>query len=150
MFTVEFLLKLLNQNKVSQYIYTILLISLITVFDFFTLFIFSKMIGLFLYLAIICSLTILGILFLVRYIKKTLNDLESKHSKNIYPEIEFYHITTLFFSSAFIIFPGIISSLLGITIAIIPPIRVLIGRKLSKALKLDWNAVYEYKEIYSN
>ena len=150
MFSIEFLLKLLNRDKISKYIYTLLFISLITVFDFFTLFIFSEMMGVYLYLAIIGTITIFGVFILIRFIKKQIIKLEKKHDIGIFPKEEFYQITTLFLTSIFIIFPGIISSTLGLIIIIIPQLRIFIGRILSKRLKLDWYAVYEYKEIYNN
>lgn len=150
MFSIEFLLKLLNRDKISKYIYTLLFVSLITIFDFFTLFIFSEMIGIYLYLAIIATITFIGIIILINFIKKQIIKLEKKHDVGIFPKEEFYHITTLFITSIFIVFPGIISSALGLIIIIIPQLRVLIGRILSKSLKLDWYAVYEYKEIYNN
>ncbi len=149
MFSIEFLLKLLNRDKISKYIYTILFVSLITIVDFFTLFIFSEMIGIYLYLAIITTVTLLGVSILINFIKTQIVRLEKKHDVRIFPEEEFYHITALFITSIFIIFPGIISSILGLIIIIIPQLRVLIGRILSKRLKLDWYAVYEYKEIYN-
>lgn len=148
MFSTEFLLKLLDRDKTSQYIYTLLFISLITVFDFFTLFIFSKMLSIYLYLGIITTISFLGVLLVIKMTKNTISTIEGKHDKRIYPEIEFYDLTTLFFAAIFIIFPGIVSSIIGY-ILLLPFFRHFIGRKLTKKLKLDWYAVYEYKEIYN-
>ncbi len=149
MFSTEFLLKLLNREKVSQYIYTLLFISLITLADFFTLFIFSDMLGLYLYLGIIASLSLIGIMIVIKLIKKTIKSLEDKHDIGIYPKEDFFKITGLFLASIFVIFPGIISSAIGFLI-FIPYFRHLIGRILTKSLRLDWYAVYEYKEIYNS
>lgn len=149
MFSTEFLLKLLNREKVSQYIYTLLFISLITLADFFTLFIFSEMLGLYLYLGIIASLSLIGIVLVIKLIKKTIQSLEEKHDRGIYPKEDFLKITGLFIASILVVFPGIISTTIGFII-FIPYFRHLIGRILSNSLKLDWYAVYEYKEIYNN
>lgn len=150
MFSIEFLLKLLNRDKISKYIYSILLVSLLTIVDFFTLFVFSEMIGIYLYLAIIATISLLGVFILVNIIKEQIIILEKKHANAIFPKDEFNHITALFITSILVVFPGIISSLLGLIIILIPQLRLLIGRSLSKRLKLDWNAVYEYKEIFNN
>lgn len=149
MFSTEFLLKLLNRDKISQYIYIILFVSLTTVFDFFTLFVFGGMIGIHLYLAGIATVSLIGVFILIKLLRNTVTALEKKHSIGVFPETEFYQITTLFLSSGLIIFPGIVSSTLGFVL-IIPYFRNLIGRLISKKLKLDWYAVYEYKEIYNN
>lgn len=149
MFSTEFLLRLLNRDKISQYIYTLLFISLITVFDFFTLFIFGNMVSIFLYLSIIGTISLLGVFIVIKMIKHTIHIIEEKHDVGVFPQVEFYQITTLFFSAIFIIFPGIVSSTIGF-IMIMPYFRQLIGRILSIKLKLDWYAVYEYKEIYNN
>ena len=149
MFSTEFLLKLLNRDKIAQYIYTILFLSLITVFDFFALFLIGYMIGIYLYIAGITTISFIGALLIVKLLKRTITTLENKHDIGVFPEVEFHHITTILFSSLLIIFPGIVSSTIGF-ILIIPYFRHFIGRILSKRLKLDWYAVYEYKEIYNN
>lgn len=149
MFSTDFLLKLLNRDKISQYIYTLLFISLITVFDFLTLFILGNMLSIYLYVAGITTISLLGVMLIIKLIKKTIKSIEGKHDGGIYPEVEFYSLTTLFFASIFIIFPGIVSSTLGFLL-LLPFFRNLIGRILTKRLKLDWYAVYEYKEIYNN
>ncbi|QEN04839.1 hypothetical protein EW093_09025 [Thiospirochaeta perfilievii] len=150
MFSTEFLLKLLNREKISKYIYTILFLSLTTVFDFIALFFFGGMFGNILYLAFICLLSLFGVIITIKLIGKQIIFMEKKHAVGTFPEGEFYHITTLFFAAIFIIFPGIISSTLGFFIICIPHLRLFIGRKISKGLKLDWHGVYEYKEIYNN
>ncbi len=149
MFSIDFLLKLLNKDKVAQYIYTLLLISLINLFDFFTLYVFGTMIGIFLYIALIGAISILGVFVVIKLIKKHISIAEKLHNECIYPKDDFYHITGLFTSSFLIIFPGLISSTIGL-ILLLPYFRYLIGRIITKSLKLDWNAVYEYKEIYKN
>ena len=150
MFNTDFLLKLINKEKASKYIYTLLLISLTSIFEFIMLFYFSKMMGLYLYMAIIASLSLLGVFLTISMIKKQITILEKKHRNGVYPENEFYCITTLFFASIFIIFPGGITSFIGLGLISVPYFRILIGRTLSRSLQLDWNSVYEYKEIYSN
>ncbi|MGL1893780.1 MAG: FxsA family protein [Spirochaetaceae bacterium] len=149
MLSTEFLLKLLNRDNISRYIYTILFLSLITIFDFFALFILGKMVGIYLYLAVIASLSLFGVMIVIKLLKRTISRLEDKHDIGVFPENEFYKITGLFFCSFLIIFPGIISSFIGF-ILILPTFVQLIGRILTKSLKLDWYAVYEYKELYSN
>ena len=139
MFSIEFLLKLLKLDNISKAIYTILVISPLTVADFITLFIFSDLIGIYLYLGIITSITLFGVIIIIKLSKRTLKEFESKHKRGIYPEYEFYKLTGLLSASFLIIFPGIITSITGF---------ILIGRSLTKRLKLDWHGVYEYKEIY--
>ncbi|OQY39518.1 MAG: hypothetical protein B6229_03595 [Spirochaetaceae bacterium 4572_7] len=147
MFSTEFLLKLLKLDYIAKVIYTVLFISLLTVVDFFTLFIFSDLIGIYLYLGIITSITLFGVFIIIKLSKSTIKQLESKHNVGVYPEYEFYKLTALLFASLLIIFPGIITSIIGF-ILIIPHFRQFIGRSLTKKLKLDWHGVYEYKEIY--
>lgn len=149
MFNTEFLLQIIKKEKISKYIYTILFLSLLTLGDFFTLFIFSNLIGIYLYLALVATLCFIGTGFIVKSIKKTILKIEKKHDQGVYPETEFYNIATLFLAVVLVIFPGIVTTFAGLII-IIPYFRQLVGRKLTKRLKLDWNAVYEYKEIYNN
>lgn len=147
MFTTEFLLRLINRDNVSRYIYTFLFLSLITVFDFLTLYIGGTMIGILLYIAGITSLSLIGVIIMVRSISKKIGELEAKHAVGVYPQDEFEHLTGLFLLVILVIFPGIVSTTLGF-ILYLPYFRQIIGRSLTKRLKLDWNAVYEYKEIF--
>ncbi len=149
MFSVEFLLKLISSRKVSNYIFTILFISIITLVDFLTLFIFGQMIGIYLYLGIIGSISFFGVIIVIKLINKKIIKLENKHALGKFPKEEFNSIISIYFSSFLIIFPGIVSSVLGY-IFLIPQIRNLIGKLLTRSLNLDWNAVYEYKEIYKS
>ncbi|MBN2617151.1 MAG: FxsA family protein [Spirochaetales bacterium] len=148
MFNTEFLLKLINKNNISKYVYTVLLFSIVTVFDFLTLYIFGSLIGIYLYLSIITLLSFTGVIIVISLYKKNLIQLQKKHDAGIYPEKEFHCLTGLLFVTFLVIFPGIISSALGY-IFLIPYFKNLIGRVLSKRLNLDWNAVYEYMEICS-
>lgn len=149
MFNTEFLLQIIKREKISNYIYTVLFLSLLTLGDFLTLFIFSNLIGIYLYLALVASLCFIGAGLIVNKIKKTIIRLEKKHDKGIFPDKEFYNITTLYVAVVLVIFPGIVTTLMGFFI-LIPYFRQLVGLKLTKQLKLDWYAVYEYKEIYNN
>lgn len=149
MFSTEFLLKLINRDKTSQYIYTLLFISLIVVFDFFALFVFGNLISVYLYLAIISILSLLGVSFLIKLIKNTIITINKKHDDGEFPQKEFNDISTMFFASIFIVFPGIITSIFGL-ILLFPVIRQIIGKYLTIKFGIDWNAVYEYKEIYNS
>lgn len=149
MFNTEFLLKVLKREKISHYIYSILFLSLFTLGDFLTLYIFSELIGIFLYLGLIALLCFIGVAMVVKLFKATITKLEDKHDNGIYPKEEFYGLTALLLASVLVVFPGIVTSLVGFII-IIPYFRQKVGRKITKRLKLDWYAVYEYREIYNN
>lgn len=148
MFTTEFLLKLINRDNISRYIYTFLFLSLITVFDFLTLYLGGRLIGILLYLAIITSMSLIGVTIIIRSINKKVDKLEEKHSKGVYPSDEFEHLSGLFLLVILVIFPGIVSTTIGLVLYI-PYFRQIVGRNLTKRLNLDWNAVYEYKEIFN-
>ncbi len=149
MFNTEFLLKVLKREKISHYIYTVLFISLLTLGDFLTLYLFSNLIGVFLYLALIACLCFLGVVLVVKLIKNTITEIENNHDRGVYPKKEFYSITGLLFAAILVIFPGIITSVVGFVI-LIPYFRQLVGRMITKRLKLDWYGVYEYRELYNN
>ncbi len=149
MFNATFLLKVIDSSKTTKYISKLLFLSLLIVADFFTLFIWANNIGIFLYLAILATLIFTGTLLTIRYIKKQIKLLELNSSKGIYPKLNFFAITGLFIGGILIILPGLITTLLGLII-ITPKLRISVGRNITKSLNLDWNAVYEYKEIYSS
>ena len=149
MFSIEFLLKLLKCSNISKLLYTFLFLSLLTVGDFISVFILGDMVGIYLYMAIVTTLCLIGIIFLSRYrIKGIIKSINLKHDKGIYPQDEFYRLTGAIAASLLIIFPGITTTIIGF-ILIIPVFSLFIGRKISKRLDLDWYAVYEYKEFFN-
>lgn len=148
MFNTDFLLKILKREKVSHYIYTLLFISLLTIGDFLTLILFSELIGIYLYLGIIASICFIGIGLVVKFLKGTITTIENKHDNGTYPKNDFYKFTGLLLAAILIVFPGLVTTTIGLVI-LIPIFRQLVGRTLTKRLKLDWYAAYEYKEIYS-
>lgn len=149
MFNTEFLLKIIDKENSSKYITKLLFLSLVVVIDFFTLFILGNLLGIFLYLAILGLVILIGVSLVLKEIGKQLDAMEESNSRGVYPRDNFYQFTGIILASILIIIPGLLSTLAGLAI-LIPKLRFYIGRKLSLSLNLDWNAVYEYKEIYSN
>lgn len=149
MFNTEFLLKVIDKNNTSRYISKILFLSLFIIMDFFSLFVLGNLIGIYLYLASLGLLIFIGISLSIKEIKREIFLLEKSNSNGIFPEKQFYRLTGLFLASVLIIIPGILTTLIGYLL-LTPTLRFSVGRSLSKSLKLNWNAVYEYKEIYSN
>lgn len=149
MFNTDFLLKVIDKENTTRFISKLLFLSLLVVIDFFTLFIFGNLIGIFLYLAILGLIILIGVTSSIKEIKREIINLEKSNSIGIYPEKQFYRLTGLYLAVLLIVLPGLLTTLIGLLL-IIPKFRFSIGRILSKSLKLDWNAVYEYKEIYSS
>ena len=150
MFSIEFLLKLLKCENISKLLYTFLFLSLLTVGDFISVFILGHLVGIYLYMAIVAILCLMGVIFLSRHqLKAIIKEIDLKHEKGIYPKDEFYRLIGSITAAIFIIFPGITTTIIGF-ILIIPVFSLFIGRKISKRLNLDWNAVYEYKEFFNS
>lgn len=149
MFNTDFLLKIIDKDNISKYISKILFLSLFIVVDFLTLFILGNLMGIFLYLASLGLLIFIGVTLSIRELKGEISQIEISNSKGIYPEKQFYKITGLLLASVLIIIPGLLTTIMGLLL-ITPALRFSVGRSLSKSLKLNWNAVYEFKEIYSN
>lgn len=148
MFDVKFLLNLLNKEKLPAYLFMVLLISIITIGDFFVLNQVGEMISIYLAMAILGSISLLSLIFLIRKLFNVIDNVQELHDRGVYPETAFNSFTGLIICTFLMVFPGFVSDALGIII-FLPFIRNAVGKLFNNKLKLDWHGAYEYMEIFS-
>lgn len=146
MFSVQYILSLFKGNKSVQIVYFFLAVSILQVADLFLTIYLTQMFGEYLIMAVICLVSLLGLLFSVLKLKDLTKMIKIECDKGQFPEESFYEMTGLYLAAWLIFIPGFATSLIGIML-LLPFFSKIAGRIISSRTSTDWHTVYEYMKI---
>lgn len=149
MVDVRLLLKFIDRASVTKTLFRFLLIALFPIIDIWLLIFLSSLIPTHynLLLAILLTLGLTGFFIIFLIIRRELNEIQFMIKNGIFPEKQFYKLAGSFLITWFLISPGILSSLAGFFF-LIPALKTIVGKAITKNIHKDIKDVYEYIKLY--
>ena len=146
MLSIQFIISTFKDIKAIQMLYFLLVVSILLVLDLFSTIYLTHIFGEYLILAIICTVSLLGLFITVRRIKNLISTISENCNKGIFPGNNFYIITGIYIAAFFIILPGFITDIFGF-ISLFSFFALHIGKYISLKTQTDWHTVYEFMKI---
>ena len=140
-------LRFLDREFLVKLIFILLLYSLVPLGEIFLFLFLGDLIGNYLILAIAAVVGLVGILFAVGQIRRTLERLRGKIRRSQYPGKEFVDLAGILVSSVLLLTPGFITDFAGFLL-LIPFFREALGRAIAKRMDKSFKEVYEYLRLY--
>jgi UPF0716 protein FxsA len=146
---IEFrlILRFLDREFLVKLIFILLLYSLVPLGEIFLFLFLGDLIGNYLILAIAAVVGLVGILFAVGQIRRTLERLRGKIRQSQYPGKEFVDLAGILVSSVLLLTPGFITDFAGFLL-LMPFFREALGRAIAKRMDKSFKEVYEYLRLY--
>jgi len=146
---IEFrlILRFLDREFLVKLIFILLLYSLVPLGEIFLFLFLGDLIGNYLILAIAAVVGLVGILFAVGQIRRTLERLRGKIRRSQYPGKEFVDLVGILVSSVLLLTPGFITDFAGFLL-LMPFFREALGRAIAKRMDKSFKEVYEYLRLY--
>jgi UPF0716 protein FxsA len=146
---IEFrlILRFLDREFLVKLIFILLLYSLVPLGEIFLFLFLGDLIGNYLILAIAAVVGLVGILFAVGQIRRTLERLRGKIRRSQYPGKEFVDLAGILVSSVLLLTPGFITDFAGFLL-LMPFFREALGRAIAKRMDKSFKEVYEYLRLY--
>jgi UPF0716 protein FxsA len=146
MLSIQFLIDLFKDTKAIQILLFFLSVSILQVFDLFLTIYLTHIFGEFLVMAIICSVSLVGLVFSIARVRSLISVITVNCNNGIFPGNTFFQLTGLFIAALFIFIPGFISGILGYLL-LLPLLSSYYGKLISDKTLTDWHTVYEYMKI---
>ena len=146
MLNLKVLIRILQPEFTRNFLYFLLLFSFIPILDCILILNLAFLIGNYLFLAILMTLSFLGFFLSRRITGKTQQQIRNDLQSNIMVLNHYYSLPGSLAISFFLIIPGILSSLIGFIFSI-PLLRIKSGAFLSRILRIDWKEIHEYLNI---
>ena len=146
MLSIQFIINLFKDTKAVQIIYFFLAVSIIQVIDLFLTIYLTHIFGEYLIMAIICAISLFGLLITINRMKVKIQIIKDKCNNGDFPEISFFEVTGIFTAAILIFIPGFLSAIIGFSL-LIPIMASNSGRYISTKTDTDWHTVYEYMKI---
>jgi UPF0716 protein FxsA len=140
-------LRFLDKEFLVKLIFILLLYSLVPLAEIFLFLFLGDLIGNYLILAIAAVVGLVGILFAVAQIRRTLERLRGKIRQGQYPGREFVDLAGMMVSSVLLLTPGFITDFAGFLL-LTPFFRGALGKAIAKRLDKSFKEVYEYLKLY--
>lgn len=147
MFDLGFLIRFFDRGFLLRSLMTLLLISLLPIADIGLLFFLSKIIGVFVTLAIVLASSLFGVLITYREMRRTLPPIRRKVQEGYYPSEEFSNLAGTIVCSILLATPGLISDLIGLVL-FAPILRRSAGRAITSRMDSRMKEIYEYLKLY--
>ena len=146
---IEFrlILRFLDREFLVKLIFILLLYSLVPLGEIFLFLFLGDLLGNYLILAIAAVVGLIGILFAVGQIRRTLERLRGKIRQSQYPGKEFVDLVGILVSSVLLLTPGFITDFAGFLL-LMPFFREALGRAIAKRMDKSFKEVYEYLRLY--
>ena len=146
MLSIQFIINIFRDTKAVQILFFLLSISILQVLDLFLAIFLTHIFGEYLIMAILCSVSLIGMFFSVIRIKKLISIVTINCNNGIFPERYFFETTGIFTAAIMIFIPGFISGIIGFLL-LIPLLSFKTGKYISAKTYTDWHTVYEYMKI---
>lgn len=146
MLNLRLLYTLLDSGSIRVYLGLVSVLGFGVLLDVLIFLNLSMLIGPWITMAFLAGSTALGILAMYSLVQsKESHLLESIDGGRFADDLFFRYISTLV-AAAFIIMPGIVSTLFG-GLLLTPPVAVRVGSVLTGLTGIDWREAYEYLRL---
>ena len=146
MLSIQFLINILKETQAVRILYFFLFASLLQVFDLFLSIFLTHILGEYLLMTTICTVSLMGMFFSVMRIKYLTRQIHDISHQRVFPERYFFQTAGVYSGALFIAMPGFISGLLGLFL-LTPTLSLYAGKFLSTRTDTDWHTVYEYMRL---
>lgn len=146
MLNLKVLINILQPQFTRNFLYTLLLLSFIPVLDCIIILNLALLIGNYLFLAILMTLSFIGFFIARKMTEKVQQQIHTNLNSNIMVLDHYQSLPGCLTASFLLIMPGILSSFIGFILCI-PLFRKKLGASLSAFLKIDWKEIHEYLNI---
>ncbi len=140
------LLSLVQLESVTRALFVLLLCSLLILLDGYILVLVSRSLGLYLLLAIEAATGLAGVLLIRNSYRHIVERLRTEVHTGHYPGREFRQLGCLLVSAVCLIVPGFATDAVGV-LALLPPLRWLIGFGVERAGRTGLQELYEYIKL---
>lgn len=149
MIDARLLLKFIQKNSVSRFLFILLSVTLFPAADLWLFVYLASLIPAYFNLLLASAFAFSLICFFIVFfiIRSELDEIKHTIKKGIYPENRFNRLAGSFLTAWLLMTPGFITAVIGIFL-LIPSLKTALGRVLTKRLQKDIKAVYEYIKLY--
>ena len=140
------LLGLVQIESVTRTLFLFLLGSLLMLLDGYILVIVSRSLGLYLLMAIEATTGLAGVLLIRSSYRHITDQLRAEVHAGRYPRREFRQLGCLLASAICLIVPGFATDAVGV-LALLPPLRWLIGYGMERSSRTGLEELYEYIKL---
>ena len=140
-------MRFLDRGFIIRALLIIMLYSLVLLGEYFLLLYLRTHFETFLIIAVVTSTSLLGLLASLGPIGRALDSVHESINSGYYPQEPFAMLAGTMFTSLLLVTPGLATDLLG-AILLIPVLRRLIGRALTRGLQIRLKELYEYLKLY--
>ena len=146
MLNLKILLRVLQPGFIKKILFVFLAMSIVPIIDCYLIIQMAQLLGKYLFLAILVSLSLAGFFLSGVLVDKNLKKIDEKISNNILPLKDYNKFSGTLVVSFLFIIPGLISTLIALFISL-PYFRIKLGSKISNYLQIDWKEIHEYINI---
>jgi len=137
---------LVHTEGLARLLFAGLFLSLFLLCDGYVLILLSRLIGIYLLLAITASTGLIGVIVVLSSHRARARELKRRVAEGVYPTTEIRRLLALLAAGACLIVPGFATDGLGILL-LLPPVRSLIGWALESLFRPSLRELYEYLRI---
>lgn len=142
MVNIKLFLYLFDKNRLFNILLGFSLLGIIPLADFILVVKISHLMGNFLSLSLVSSLSGIALLLLINSLDNCLEEIKGSHISGFYEKSFLLYIGMLP-SAILILIPGIISTLMGL-LFLLKNVRILFGKFFTEKFQIDWKESYEY------
>ncbi|MBN1412498.1 MAG: FxsA family protein [Spirochaetales bacterium] len=147
MIQTSIFISLLKKETLAKILLLFLLYTLIPLIEIFLLMYLGDFFGVYFMLGLAAATGFFGVLIALFELNKTISVLKRKIKDGIYPDKEFINLAGVLIGGLLLISPGLITDSLGF-LMFIPPIRMAIGKIITKRMDKTFKEIYEYLKLY--
>lgn len=147
MLNIKAILKFFEMPFILSFLTLLMLLGLIPVLEFFLLYQFAQIWGIYLALSLTIASSLVGFVLVFLFIRNLVFQLKVEIKNGVFPEKAFSGLIALFFSSLLLAIPGFFTNLLSFLL-FVPIFRYPAGKLLVRFLKLPLKEIYEYIKLY--
>ena len=134
---------LVQTEGLARLLFAGLFLSLFLLCDSYVLILLSRLVGIYLLLAITASTGLIGVIVVLSSHRARARELKRRVAEGVYPTAEIRRLLALFAAGACLIVPGFVTDALGILL-LLPPVRSLVGWALESFFRPSLRELYEY------
>jgi UPF0716 protein FxsA len=133
-------------DSVTRVLFFLLLLSLLIVADGYVLILVSRVLGIYLLLAIEAATGMVAVIVVLGSYRHTLDSMHRTVREHGYPGQELRTLTCYWIGAMMLVVPGFVTDVLGVVV-IIPPGRWLIGLWAERFLRDRFEELYVYLKL---
>ena len=139
-------MRFLDRGFIIRALLVTMLYSLVLLGEYFLLLYLRDYFETFLIIAAVTSTSLLGLLTSLGPVRRALDAVHESINAGYYPQEPFAMLAGTMFSSLLLVTPGFATDLVG-ALLLIPVLRRLVGRALTRGLQTRLKELYEYLKL---